>query len=107
MFYMPGTKMLFGDAKDSCEGASSRFMSFDTRANPHFALNISYQEGPGDQRLSGWFGVVVHIRNGLESTRNLPELFFLLVVIYVSSMLYVDAPPPPGVGASAKKNLRL
>ena len=20
MFYMPGTKMLFGDAKDSCEG---------------------------------------------------------------------------------------
>jgi hypothetical protein len=21
MFYMPGTKMLFGDAKDSCEGA--------------------------------------------------------------------------------------
>ena len=22
MFYMPGTKMLFGDAKDSCEGAS-------------------------------------------------------------------------------------
>lgn len=24
MFYMPGTKMLFGDAKDSCEGESSR-----------------------------------------------------------------------------------
>jgi hypothetical protein len=23
MFYMPGTKMLFGDAKDSCEGADS------------------------------------------------------------------------------------
>lgn len=22
MFYMPGTKMLFGDAKDTCEGAS-------------------------------------------------------------------------------------
>ena len=21
MFYMPGTKMLFGDAKDTCEGA--------------------------------------------------------------------------------------
>jgi NAD(P) transhydrogenase len=23
MFYMPGTKMLFGDAKDSCDGAPS------------------------------------------------------------------------------------
>jgi hypothetical protein len=22
MFYMPGTKMLFGDAKDTCEGKS-------------------------------------------------------------------------------------
>lgn len=25
MFYMPGTKMLFGDAKDSCDGESDLF----------------------------------------------------------------------------------
>lgn len=30
MFYMPGTKMLFGDAKDTCDGEpqSSCFLSF-------------------------------------------------------------------------------
>jgi NAD(P) transhydrogenase len=27
MFYMPGTKMLFGDAKDTCEGNNSFFPS--------------------------------------------------------------------------------
>ena len=26
MFYMPGTKMLFGDAKDTCEGESYRVL---------------------------------------------------------------------------------
>ena len=26
MFYMPGTKMLFGDAKDTCEGLSDVVM---------------------------------------------------------------------------------
>ena len=28
MFYMPGTKMLFGDAKDTCEGILLAFISF-------------------------------------------------------------------------------
>jgi NAD(P) transhydrogenase len=26
MFYMPGTKMLFGDAKDSCDGKLSIYV---------------------------------------------------------------------------------
>jgi NAD(P) transhydrogenase len=28
MFYMPGTKMLFGDAKDSCDGEFASFQLF-------------------------------------------------------------------------------
>jgi hypothetical protein len=28
MFYMPGTKMLFGDAKDSCDGKISTIFDY-------------------------------------------------------------------------------
>jgi NAD(P) transhydrogenase len=34
MFYMPGTKMLFGDAKDSCEGTFSLTRHLQLRSEP-------------------------------------------------------------------------
>jgi len=44
MFYMPGTKMLFGDAKDTCDGKwffSSRLVKL-----AHYQIEISYQARP-------------------------------------------------------------
>jgi len=38
MFYMPGTKMLFGDAKDTCEGKY-----FNTTLSPLFEAASNQQ----------------------------------------------------------------
>jgi NAD/NADP transhydrogenase beta subunit len=39
MFYMPNTKMLFGDAKDTCDGTYSKTMTFPLLII--FALQLS------------------------------------------------------------------
>lgn len=46
MFYMPGTKMLFGDAKDTCEGRCHTTISSQTFCS-YFA---SHQARPRDSR---------------------------------------------------------
>jgi len=46
MFYMPGTKMLFGDAKDSCEGLFHTIHNCHV-TNMHFAAIKSGLEARG------------------------------------------------------------
>jgi hypothetical protein len=46
MFYMPGTKILFGDAKDSCEGALFKF-SLVYAVVDYKSHACSNQEGAG------------------------------------------------------------
>ena len=46
MFYMPGTKMLFGDAKDTCEGEYIPVMLLSVLLNTTATVLISYQARP-------------------------------------------------------------
>ena len=50
MFFMPGTRMLFGDAKSSCDGTSGLVLKlFETVTNPFL---FSYQGCPGGTQVS-------------------------------------------------------
>ena len=52
MFYMPGTKMLFGDAKDSCEGKLSHSCLLPSRSEPLHVQQSREGWRPGRETVS-------------------------------------------------------
>lgn len=52
MFYMPGTKMLFGDAKDTCEGARMLYaLALRCWRQSDPMMIVSHQEGARSEIL--------------------------------------------------------
>jgi len=59
MFYMPGTKMLFGDAKDTCDGKSMQ-LSVPRLPNAHMPFLCSHQAWSGGEEVNTSFKRTLH-----------------------------------------------
>ena len=70
MFYMPGTKMLFGDAKDSCDGKPANQL-LPIRGLPTLLNDSSYQTRSRGQNLRPFLCI---LRNGQQRTMKLYSL---------------------------------
>lgn len=88
MFYMPGTKMLFGDAKDTCEGMSSyrrplpaqlmAIFSHQARSRSSRGLRMARRHPRGSKPAQGRLhGSSVAVKQNVSGDLAVPLLYHM------------------------------